>query len=90
MVRDDLQTRLGIRIKQLRAEYRVSQEQLSHRIGMDRSYLASVEVGRRNVTLANLAKIAGGFGLTLSELFDGVDAPARREYAVAPLPDEAG
>lgn len=39
---------------------------------MDRSYYASIETGRRNVTLKMLAKIANGFGITLSELFEGL------------------
>lgn len=34
--------------------------------------VASIETGRRNVTLQNLAKIASGFGITLSELFEDV------------------
>ncbi|VYU57399.1 Uncharacterised protein [Eggerthella lenta] len=39
---------------------------------MDRTYLASIEVGQRNVTLQNLAKIANGFDMTLSEFFEGI------------------
>lgn len=39
---------------------------------MDRTYLASIEVGSRNVTLMNLAKIARGFDLSLSEFFEGI------------------
>lgn len=39
---------------------------------MDRSYYASIEVGRRNVTLMNMKKIADGLGVTLSVLLDGV------------------
>ena len=39
---------------------------------MDRSYYASIETGMRNVTLSNLSKIAKGFGVSLSELMEGV------------------
>lgn len=67
-----LQMKLGLRMKDLRAEADISQEQFAYKIGMDRSYFASVEVGDRNVTLANLAKIAEGFDMTLSEFFDGI------------------
>lgn len=42
-------------------------------IEMDRSYYASIEVGRRNVSLSNLKKIAGGFHITISELMRGVE-----------------
>ena len=37
---------------------------------MDRSYYASIEAGRRNVTLINMKKLADGFGVSLSQLFD--------------------
>lgn len=42
-------------------------------IGMDRSYYTSIEVGKRNDTLQNFAKIAHGFDMTISELLEGID-----------------
>ena len=39
---------------------------------MDRTYLASVESGKRNISLENISKIADGFGITLEELFKGI------------------
>lgn len=68
-----LQIVLGTRIKALRAETGLSQEKFANKIGMDRTYFASIETGHRNVSLYNLKKIADGFGLTLSELFEGVE-----------------
>mgnify|MGYP002668953807 FL=1 len=41
-------------------------------IEMDRSYYASIEVGRRNVNLSNLKKIADGFQISIAELMRGV------------------
>lgn len=67
-----LQIQAGLRIKELRALHSLNQEQFAHRINMDRTYLASIEVGSRNVTLMNLAKIARGFDLSLSEFFEGI------------------
>lgn len=67
-----LQVQVGMRIKDLREKEGVSQERFALRIDMDRSYLASIETGRRNVTLLNLAKIAKGFNVSLSELLRGV------------------
>ena len=49
------------------------------KIGMDRTYLASIEVGGRNVPLQNLAKIANGFDMTLSEFFEGIPRIDPRE-----------
>lgn len=62
-MRNTLQTKVSLRIKDLRAINDVSQERFANKIGMDRTYLASIEVGQRNVTLQNLAKIANGFAL---------------------------
>lgn len=67
-----LQVQVGMRIKDLREKEGVSQERFALRIDMDRSYFASIETGRRNVTLLNLAKIAKGFEVSLSELLLGV------------------
>lgn len=67
-----LQTSFGTRCKILRDGLGLSQEAFAHHIGMDRSYYASIEVGRRNVTLANIKKIADGFDITPSELLRGV------------------
>lgn len=48
-------------------------EQFANLIEMDRSYYASIEVGRRNVSLSNLKKIADGFQITISELMRGIE-----------------
>ena len=36
---------------------------------MDRTYFASVEAGRRNISICNIKKIADGLGVSLSDLF---------------------
>lgn len=41
-------------------------------LGLDRSYIAEIELGKRNVCLLNLKNIADGFGLTIAQLFRGV------------------
>ncbi|MDB1892034.1 helix-turn-helix transcriptional regulator, partial [Collinsella aerofaciens] len=67
-----LQKSFGMRCKELRAGLGCSQEQFVNLIEMDRSYYASIEVGRRNVSLSNLKKIADGFHITISELMRDV------------------
>ena len=56
----------------IRSESGYSQEQFANRIDMDRSYYASIEVGRRNVSLSNLSKIANGFNISIAALMTGV------------------
>ena len=64
---------LGKRIQELRKEKTgLSQEKFALKIEMDRTYLASVEAGRRNISIVNIKKIADGLGVSLSELFEGI------------------
>lgn len=63
---------LGLRIKELRNITGLSQEKFALKIGMDRTYFASVEAGKRNVAIINFKKIADGLGVSLSELFEGL------------------
>ena len=64
--------RVGNRIRELRSQTGLSQEKFALKIGMDRTYFASVELGKRNIALKNIEKIANGLGVTLSELFEGI------------------
>lgn len=64
--------KIGSRIRKLRNEMGLSQEKFALKIGMDRTYFASVELGKRNIALKNIEKIANGLGVTLSELFEGL------------------
>lgn len=64
---------LGARIKELRNQKGLSQEKFALDIGMDRTYFASVEAGKRNIAIINIKKIADGLGVTLSELFEGIN-----------------
>lgn len=69
---DDITVRFGNRLKELRAQKGISQEKFALQIGMNRTYYASVEAGRRNVSLRNILKIAEGLDISLSELFKGL------------------
>ncbi len=63
---------LGKRIKAFRQQAGLSQEKFALKIEMDRTYFASVEAGRRNISICNIKKIADGLGVSLSELFEGL------------------
>ena len=64
--------KIGNRIRELRMKTGLSQEKFSQKIGMDRTYFASVELGKRNISIVNIEKIAKGLEISLSELFDGI------------------
>ena len=62
----------GNKVQNLRKSKGLSQEKFALQINMDRTYFASVEAGRRNISLLNIEKIAKGFEISISELFEGV------------------
>ncbi len=62
----------GARIRALRNAKGLSQEKFALSIDMDRTYYASVESGKRNISINNIAKIAQGLGISLEELFKGL------------------
>jgi transcriptional regulator with XRE-family HTH domain len=67
-----IEKELGERIKKLRNERGLSQEKFALMIDMDRTYFASVETGKRNISLKNIEKIAKGLNVTISQLFEGI------------------
>ena len=64
--------RIGNRIRELRKETGLSQEKFAAKIGMDRTYFASVELGKRNTSIINLEKIADGLEISLAEMFRNI------------------
>jgi transcriptional regulator with XRE-family HTH domain len=69
----DIKLKIGQRIKNLREIRGVSQKDLSYSADLDRSYIASIENGQRNVSIVNIKKIAIALGVTLSEFFSNDD-----------------
>ncbi|MBS1770582.1 MAG: helix-turn-helix transcriptional regulator [Acidobacteria bacterium] len=69
----DVRVRLGKRIKQLRTDKGMSQKDLAYEADLDRSYIASVENGQRNVSIVNIEKIAKALGVSLRILFRHAD-----------------
>jgi transcriptional regulator with XRE-family HTH domain len=65
----NIKTKIGHRIRELRHDRDLSQEQFSHVCGLDRTYIAGIEQGKRNVSIVNLERIAKGLEISLSRLF---------------------
>jgi transcriptional regulator with XRE-family HTH domain len=76
----DVKVKIGQRIKKLREIATMSQKDLSYSADLDRSYIASVENGQRNISIVNIEKIAIALGMTLKDFFnDGeFDNPTKR------------
>jgi transcriptional regulator with XRE-family HTH domain len=59
---------LGARVKGLRGEHHLTQATLAERVGMHRSYLSSIERGRRNVPLDTVCRLAWALGVEVRDL----------------------
>ena len=58
------------RIRELRKERKISQEELADAVGTTRQTITSIEVGKYTASLPLAYKIARFFGLTIEEVFD--------------------
>lgn len=52
-----------------------TQEQLAAASGLHRTYISSIEQGRRNVGLDNIERLADAFGVSVQQLLDGAGLP---------------
>ena len=68
-----LLTQIGKKIQALRKGTGLSQEKFALKIDMDRTYLASVEAGNRNISIKNLKKITDGLNIPLSKFFQQIE-----------------
>lgn len=69
----DVKAKIGKRIKELREVAKMSQKDLAYTADLDRSYIASVENGQRNISIVNIERIAHALGVSLKELFNSID-----------------
>jgi len=67
-----IQKNIGLRIRQLRLEKGITQEELSSSIGKLRPVLQRIEGGQVNPSIYTLREIAGGLGVKLEELLQGL------------------
>ena len=65
----DVKVLFGQRVRDLRKGREWSQEEFAHRVGLDRSYMGSIERGERNVSLENICLIARALDVSPAELF---------------------
>ena len=64
--------KVGKRVRNLRTDRGWSQEELADRSGVNRSYMSKVELGKSDVSLSVLHKIARTLGISLAELLMGI------------------
>lgn len=64
--------KVGQRIKDLQTEIGISQEKLALKAEIDRTYLAGVENGKRNLSIKSLEKIINALNVSFHDFFEGV------------------
>jgi transcriptional regulator with XRE-family HTH domain len=65
----NIKNTIGARIRELRKPQKLSQEYLAFLCDLDRTYVGSVENGKRNISIENIEKIARVLSISLRELF---------------------
>ncbi len=65
--------RFGYAVRRIRQDQHISQEQLADMCGLHRTYISDVELGKRNVSLENIEKMALALDMSIAELFTEVE-----------------
>lgn len=65
----DIKQSVGKRVKELRNKIGISQEELADSAQLDRTYITSVECGKRNISIVNIEKLANALNVSLAEFF---------------------
>lgn len=66
---DNLRSRFGEAVRERRLALGLTQEQLAHKSGLNRSYITDVERGARNLALVNVARLVHALGMTIPAFF---------------------
>jgi len=73
-MRDEILRLFGERLRELRTERGLTQEQLAEAAGVDRNYIGQIERGERNVALVNIVRIAGALSIKPGDLLTPFEA----------------
>ncbi len=65
---NDIKSKFGSKLRQIRQEKKLSQEQLAFKSNLHRTYICDIERGARNVSLVNIQKIANALKIKPEEL----------------------
>ncbi|MBR1425746.1 helix-turn-helix transcriptional regulator [bacterium] len=62
--------RFGKRLREIRKQRKLTQEELAERIDLSTNFVGMVERGQRNTTIANVFKMSKALGIKLSKFFE--------------------
>lgn len=70
---EEIRVAYGKAVRTIRQDKKISQEELADLCGLHRTYISDIELGKRNVSLENIDKIAYALQVKKSELFVQVE-----------------
>ncbi len=70
-----------LRLRKLRRDRFMSQEELGRRVGLDKSTISNIESGIRQPSLDKARLIAAEFGVSIEELFERIEVPGKAARA---------
>ncbi len=69
MIKKEILLQFGEKVRKLRNEKNLSQEQLSFKADLHRTYIGMIERAEKNITLVNIEKIAKALDVEIKDLF---------------------
>lgn len=69
-MKNELLIKFGEKVREIRKEKELSQEELAFKANLHRTYIGMIERAEKNITLANIEKIAKALNVSISYLLD--------------------
>lgn len=69
MIKKTILIRFGDKIRSVRKNLKLSQEELADKAGLHRTYIGMIERGEKNITLLNIEKLAKALDVDIKKLF---------------------
>lgn len=70
---ENILTKFGCRVRDIRKEKALSQEELAFKANLHRTYIGMIERAEKNITLVNIQKIAIALDVKISDLLTNID-----------------
>lgn len=74
----DVAVRFGKRLREVREAAGISQEKLAELASLHRTYVSSVERGKRNISIENIERLSVALGVSMRELMPADRPPDKK------------
>ena len=82
MTEADYYALFGKKMAEIRKDQGLAQDKLALKCEIARSFVGDVELGKRNLSLNSMCKLAIGLGVSVSDLLELVDKEIALEYSI--------